>query len=156
VQRLAENAREATSEISTVVNNIRVETTDTVMTMNDVISKVAEGTKLAEQAGQSMRKTQQATSDLVRSVQHIATSSVDQARINKQLLDRARQIQESTEQTGREMVAQTKSTDTLVDYSDNLVSIVSVFKLPGESLDDQDSIIEQSNLTENTEMKQAI
>ena len=132
VQRLAENAREATSEISTVVNNIRVETADTVMTMNEVISQVADGTKLAQQAEQTMRDTQQATNELVRSVQHIATNSVEQARINKQLLNRAKQIQESTEQTGRQMVEQTKSTDTLVDYSDNLVSIVSVFKLPGE------------------------
>lgn len=132
VQRLAENAREATSEISTVVNNIRVETADTVMTMNEVISQVAEGTRLAEQAGLSMKETQMVTNELVRSVQHIASSSVDQVRINEQLLDRAKQIQQSTEQTGREMVEQTKSTDTLVDYSDNLVSIVSVFKLPGE------------------------
>ena len=156
VQRLAENAREATSEISTVVNNIRVETADTVLTMNDVISKVAEGTKLAEQAGQSMRKTQQATNELVQSVQHIASSSVDQARINRQLLERAKQIQESTEQTGREMVAQTKSTDTLVDYSDNLVSIVSVFKLPGEESEKVRSTAGRDDLSDTTEMKQAI
>lgn len=148
VQRLAENAREATSEISTVVNNIRVETADTVMTMNKVISQVAEGTKLAEQAGQSMKETQQVTSELVRSVQHIASSSVKQARINKQLLDRAKQIQESTEQTGREMIEQTKSTDTLVDYSDDLVSIVSVFKLPGEEQTD--------DFTTTSEIKRAV
>ena len=132
VQRLAENAREATSEISTVVNNIRVETADTVTTMNEVISQVAEGTRLAEQAGQSMKETQESTAELVRSVQQIADSSVAQMDISKQLLERARQIQESTEQTGRELFEQTKSTDTLVKYSETLVSTVGVFKLPGE------------------------
>lgn len=136
VQRLAENAREATSEISTVVNNIRVETADTVTTMNEVISKVAEGTRLAEQAGQSMRETQQSTAELVRSVQQIADSSVTQVDISKQLLDRARQIQESTEQTGRELYEQTKSTDILVKYSETLVSAVGVFRLPGETRQD--------------------
>lgn len=156
VQRLAENAREATSEISTVVNNIRVETADTVMTMNEVISQVADGTKLAEQAEKSMRETQKVTSDLVHSVQHIASSSVEQVRINKQLLDRAKQIQESTEQTGREMVAQTKSTDTLVDYSDNLVSIVSVFKLPGENIDADSENKEKDSFPSATDIKQAI
>ncbi len=148
VQRLAENAREATSEISTVVNNIRVETADTVMTMNEVISRVAEGTKLAEQAGHSMRETQQVTNELVQSVQHIASSSVRQADVNKQLLERAKQIQKSTEQTGRELNAQTKSTETLVDFSEDLVSIVSVFKLPGEEAND--------NLAAARELKQAV
>jgi twitching motility protein PilJ len=155
VQRLAENAREATSEISTVVNNIRVETTDAVTTMNEVISKVAEGTRLAEQAGQSMRSTQQATSQLVQSVQHIASSSVDQVRINKQLLTRAKQIQESTEQTGREMIQQTKSTDTLVDYSGDLVSIVSVFKLPGETEGGKDTLVKQDGFKPAAVIKQA-
>ena len=157
VQRLAENAREATSEISTVVNNIRVETADTVMTMNEVISQVAEGTRLAEQAGRSMKETQMVTNELVRSVQHIASSSVDQVRINKQLLERAKQIQESTEQTGREMIEQTKSTDTLVDYSDNLVSIVSVFKLPGEGQDATDNeITEKEKFTSANDIKKAV
>lgn len=133
VQRLAENARQATSEISTVVNNIRIETADTVATMNTVISLVAEGTRLAEQAGTSMKDTQKATSELVNSVQHIAQSSMNQAGITKQLLERARQIQQTTEQTGRELYEQSKNTETLVRYSADLVSTVAVFKLPGDS-----------------------
>ena len=131
VQRLAENAREATSEISTVVNNIRVETADTVAIMNTVISQVAEGTQLANQASQSMKNTQLVTNDLVSSVQHIARSSEQQVTISKDLLDRAQKIKESTERTGRELLEQTKSTDRLVRFSEDLVSIVGVFKLPG-------------------------
>ncbi|MFW2371813.1 MAG: methyl-accepting chemotaxis protein [Gammaproteobacteria bacterium] len=130
VQRLAENARDATLEISTVVNNIRVETADTVTTMNVAITQVAEGTRLAEQAGQSMRDTQQATTELVRAVQQIATSSLNQAEISKQLLKRGQIIQDSTEQTSRELIEQTKNTEELVRYSGNLVSSVAVFKLP--------------------------
>ncbi len=130
VQRLAENAREATSEISTVVSNIRAETSDTVDIMNTVISQVAEGTRLTHQACKSMEQTQQATSDLVKSVQTIAKSSEQQVSISKQLLDRARVIKESTERTGRELLEQNKSTDKLVRYSENLVTVVGVFKLP--------------------------
>ncbi len=134
VQRLAENAREATSEISTVVNNIRVETADTVSIMNKVITQVAEGTQLANQAGKSMRQTQLATTDLVNSVKKISVSSENQMKISKQLLERATKIKLSTEQTGRELEEQTKSTEKLVKYSDDLVSIVSVFKLPEDEL----------------------
>ena len=135
VQRLAENAREATSEISTVVNNIRVETADTVAIMNTVISQVAEGTRLANQAGDNMKLTQQATNDLVGSVQHIARSSEHQVDINKQLLDGTKRIKESTEQTGRELLEQMKSMDKLVNYSADLVSIVGVFQLPDELME---------------------
>ncbi len=154
VQRLAENAREATSEISTVVNNIRVETADTVAIMNKVISQVAEGTHLANQAGKSMKETQQATADLVHSVKLIAQSSENQVSISKQLLDRARRIKESTEQTGRELLEQTKSTDKLVRYSDDLVSIVSVFKLPTESIQQGGEDVVKSFDTQ--EIKQAV
>ncbi|VAW60293.1 type IV pilus biogenesis protein PilJ [hydrothermal vent metagenome] len=132
VQRLAENAREATSEITTVVGNIRNETSDTVNIMNTVISQVAQGTQLTNQACESMKLTQQTIGDLVKSVQTIAKSSEQQVSISKQLLERARVIKESTERTGRELLEQNKSTDKLVRYSENLVTIVGVFKLPEE------------------------
>jgi len=150
VQRLAENAREATSEISTVVNNIRVETADTVAIMNTVITQVAEGTQLANQASQSMKHTQQATNDLIGSVRHIAKSSEQQVDISKQLLVRARKIKESTEETGRELLEQTKSADKLVRYSEDLVEIVGIFKLPGVNNEQDDEMYKTS------EIKQAV
>lgn len=150
VQRLAENAREATSEISTVVNNIRVETADTVAIMNTVITQVAEGTLLANQASQSMKNTQQATNDLIGSVRHIAKSSEQQVDISKQLLVRARKIKESTEETGRELLEQTKSADKLVRYSEDLVQIVGIFKLPGVNNEQEDEMYKTS------EIKQAV
>jgi len=150
VQRLAENAREATSEISTVVNNIRVETADTVAIMNTVITQVAEGTQLANQASQSMKHTQQATNDLIGSVRHIAKSSEQQVDISKQLLVRARKIKESTEETGRELLEQTKSADKLVRYSEDLVEIVGIFKLPGTN-NEQDKAVYKTS-----EIKQAV
>jgi len=154
VQRLAENAREATSEISTLVNNIRVETSDTVTTMNTAISQVAEGTRLAEQASLSMRKTQEATTDLVNSVKEIADRSVDQATASNKVLEKTKQIQSSTEQTGKELLEQTKNTDRLVQYSAELVSSVGVFKLPGDAeVSSEDTIISH---VEPEELKEAI
>ncbi|MCW9046470.1 MAG: methyl-accepting chemotaxis protein [Gammaproteobacteria bacterium] len=150
VQRLAENAREATSEISTVVNNIRVETADTVAIMNTVITQVAEGTQLANQASQSMKHTQQATNDLIGSVRHIAKSSEQQVDISKQLLVRARKIKESTEETGRELLEQTRSADKLVRYSEDLVAIVGIFKLPAINSEQDEEAYKTS------EIKQAV
>lgn len=132
VQRLAENAREATSQIATLVSNIQTETSDTVNTMNTAISQVVEGSRLAEQAGEQMKHTQATTADLVASVQQIAVSSQEQARISNELLQRAAQIQESTQQTSQELQQQNVQTDNLVRYARGLVESVRVFTLPSQ------------------------
>ena len=130
VQRLAENAREATSQIATLVSNIQIETADTASTMNTAISQVVEGSKLAEQAGEQMKRTQETTADLVAAVQQIASRSQDQARMSNDLLGRAQQIQESARQTSQQLQEQTVQTTNLVDYAKALLNSVRVFRLP--------------------------
>ena len=156
VQRLAENARKATSEISTLVNNIRVETVDTMTTMNTVISQVSEGTRKAEQAGDNMRQTQRATSELVDSVQQIAESSQSQAQASNKLRDRAMEIKESTHKTARHLHEQTKFTNNLVKLSQLLLKSVSVFKLsqsertPAADIDTDALTLKQAVLAESS------
>lgn len=130
VQRLAENARNATNEIASLVNNIQVETNDTVTTMNDAISQVVEGSRLAERAGTEMQSTQQSTAELVAMVQQIAKRSVQQARASNELRTRAQGIQKSSRETNAKLKEQTKYTDNLVRYSEKLLQAVNVFTLP--------------------------
>jgi len=138
VQRLAEIAREATSQIATLVSNIQIETADTVNAMNAAISQVVDGSRLAEQAGDQMKRTQETTSELVDAVQQIAARSQEQVRISSQLLDRvssqlldrAQQIQEGTRQTSQQLQEQTVQTTNLVEYAQNLLNSVRVFRLP--------------------------
>jgi methyl-accepting chemotaxis protein len=130
VQRLAENAREATSQIATLVSNIQIETADTVNAMNAAISQVVDGSRLAEQAGDQMKRTQETTAELVAAVQQIASSSQEQARVSSELLDRAQQIRESTRQTSQQLQEQTVQTSNLVEYAKGLLNSVRVFRLP--------------------------
>ena len=130
VQRLAENAREATSQIATLVSNIQIETADTVNAMNAAISQVVDGSRLAEQAGDQMKRTQETTAELVAAVQQIASRSQEQARVSNELLDRAQQIQESTRQTSQQLQEQTVQTTNLVEYARSLLNSVRVFRLP--------------------------
>lgn len=130
VQRLAENAREATSKIAALVNNIQVETSDTVATMNEAISQVVRGTELAQQAGVQMRDTRETTAELVTLVQRIAASSENQAQMAQQLRERAVEIQKSTQHTHEQLQDQVTQTEKLVDYSEGLLESVSVFILP--------------------------
>lgn len=132
VQRLAENAREATSQIATLVNNIQVETNSTVTTMNDLITQVVGGSQLAEKAGEEMQATQATTAELVDMVQKISESAVAQAETSNQLKVRTDNIKESVRKTGRHLQEQTQYTDELVDQAMELVNSVGVFKLPEE------------------------
>lgn len=131
VQRLAENARQATEQIAGLVGNIQTETMDTVTTMNTVITQVVDGSRLAEQAGDQMRETQQTTAELVESVRQIAEGSETQAKVSNELRNRAAQIVDSTLQTSQQLEEQSLQTNQLLDYSSQLVNAVGVFRLPG-------------------------
>ncbi len=130
VQRLAENARQATQQISALVSNIQLETADTASTMNNAISQIVEGSRLAEQAGQQMQITQQNTAELVDSVRQIATTSEIQAKAGQALRDSAVQIKKSSQQATDQLHEQAAQTSNLLDYAKLLLGAVRVFKLP--------------------------
>ena len=130
VQRLAENARQATEQIARLVNNIQGETKDALAVMNTVISQVVDGSRLAGEAGEQMRQTQESTAELVASVRQIAQGSQQQAQVSDVLRDRAQEIVQSTVQTSEQLAAQNTQTVRLLEYTTNLVKTVRVFKLP--------------------------
>lgn len=130
VQRLAENARQATQQISALVSNIQLETADTASTMNNAITQIVEGSRLAEQAGQQMQITQQNTAELVDSVRQIASTSEIQAQAGQVLRDSAVQIKRSSQQATDQLHEQAAQTSNLLDYAKQLLGAVRVFKLP--------------------------
>lgn len=130
VQRLAENAKRATSEISSLVKNIQIETNDTMSTMERTIGYVVEGSKLAESAGEQMHETQDITSTLVSAVREISENTERQAEISNQLRERAQVINQSTHDTTRELDEQLSQTRSLTDFCKELISSVKIFKLP--------------------------
>lgn len=152
VQRLAENAKDATSQISTLVSNIQVETVDTVETMNNVITQVVEGSQLAEKAGEQMRRTQNSTEDLVASVHQIANSSADQVRITKILQENTSQILVSNQKTSEQLQEQTTQTKRLVEYARGLLKAVQVFKLPGTTPAEIVKKIPQQDISKRPEL----
>lgn len=130
VQRLAENSRQATGQIANLVQNIQVETNDTIATVNKTIEQVVNESELAHNAGERMRETHEATARLVRLVATIATSSAEQTRIAAVLRTAADEIAQFTEKTAEQLVAQNQSAGSLVSASQKLVDAISVFKLP--------------------------
>lgn len=131
VQRLAENSRAATLQISELVNSIQSDTAETMNTMNQAISQVVAGSKLTEQAGKQMADTQAITSELIAAVIEISKRSIQQAKISDDIRDRATLVQKSTEQTSLALNNQSTDTNNLVTYASNMLASVHQFKLPG-------------------------
>jgi twitching motility protein PilJ len=129
VQRLAENSREATAEISSLVSNIQLETADTINVINTVITNVVEGTKLAEQAGERMQETLESTELLVESVDKISQDVLEQEKVAELLLHRASTLDESSKLTHQQMAQQTELSAALVEAAKELQAAVNVFKL---------------------------
>jgi len=130
VQRLAESSRQATQQIAQLVNNIQIETSDTINTVNKTISQVVTGSELASKSGQQMRETQQSTASLVELVKRITSSAQVQMKITTELRNRVHQIGASTEKTAAEILLQSEATADLSKSADRLVESVRVFKLP--------------------------
>jgi methyl-accepting chemotaxis protein len=144
VQRLAESAREATGQIAGLVNSIQAETADTVNTMNDTITRVVEGTQLAERAGVEMGNTREVTSELVEYVKRIGESSEQQVDVARRLVERATELQASAQLTYNSMQNQAASTVALADYSERLIESVSVFTLPESAKISAEDVISTS------------
>ncbi len=130
VQRLAENSRQATGQIANLVQNIQVETNDTIATVNKTIAQVVKESELAHNAGERMRETHEATARLVRLVATIANSSAEQTKIAVSLRLAADEITQFTAKTAEQLAAQNQSAASLVAASKKLMESVSVFKLP--------------------------
>jgi twitching motility protein PilJ len=130
VQRLAESSRTATQQISTLVNNIQLETNETISTVNRTITQVVQGSEQAQKAGDQMRITQQITSELVAQVKRIAEVSEQQKEMSANLLSSVQLIGQSTERTANQISAQNTETESLMQSARRLVESVNVFKLP--------------------------
>ncbi|MCO7223466.1 methyl-accepting chemotaxis protein [Pleionea sp. CnH1-48] len=131
VQRLAESARGATAEISSLVENIQLETSDTAETMSVTITKVVDGAELAEEAGKQMEETTQTAAELVTRIQQISDACSLQAQVSDDLKNRSMQLQETAKETQEKLGMQNEEAVKLVGNSEKLIESVGLFKLPG-------------------------
>jgi twitching motility protein PilJ len=130
VQRLAESSRNATQQIATLVNNIQLETNETISTVNRTIGQVVQGSEQAQRAGEQMRRTQEITGQLVAQVKRISDASDLQKSMSANLLGSVQRIGESTARTAQQIDAQNIDTASLLQSARRLVESVNVFKLP--------------------------
>jgi methyl-accepting chemotaxis protein len=130
VQRLSESSRQATAQISQLVNNIQGETNETVFTVNRLISDVVKQSDLAQMAGMQMAQTNMTTQELVDLVQRIATLAKNQTELAQLLRQGVSDLSNETSRTSAAIAEQSVSTGQLVEFSEQLTNAVGQFKLP--------------------------
>lgn len=130
VKRLAENARQATQQIASLVSAIQADTSEATQAMNVTIGQIVDISKLAERAGSQMSNTRGATENLVRSVENISATTDAQARVSDTLVARARQLVEASNRTMSELDRQQSETSALSESAKELLVTVGVFRLP--------------------------
>lgn len=130
VQRLSESARQATAHIAQLVQSIQVETGDTLLTVNRLISQVVQQSGQARQAGARMAATRETTAQLVDLVRQIADFSIQQAWLAQELRLSVDQLHRGSAHARLAIGQQTESTATLVDYARRLSESVGQFRLP--------------------------
>jgi methyl-accepting chemotaxis protein len=131
VQRLSESSRQATAQISQLVNNIQGETNETVFTVNRLISDVVKQSDLAQQAGLQMAQTRMTTQELVELVRQIAVLGQNQNQLAQLLQQGVTELSTGATRTSTAIAEQSQSTQRLLEFSERLTTVVGQFKLPG-------------------------
>jgi methyl-accepting chemotaxis protein len=130
VQRLADSSRNATNQIATLIRNIQVETQDTIQTVNQATEAVGHESRTIEGAGERMLATQQTTANLADAVRQIDSRAQTQVSANRSLMTRVESMRASTVETTDQIELQSAETNSLVDYSQQLLDAIRLFRLP--------------------------
>ncbi len=130
VERLAVRSTEATKKIATLVKAIQGETNEAVTAMEKSIQEVVNGSKVANQAGQSLQEIEGVSLKLSELILSISQASKQQARGSDALAKSMTDISTITQQTATGTKQTAESVSSLARLADELRESVSTFRLP--------------------------
>jgi twitching motility protein PilJ len=130
VERLAVRSTEATKKIAALVKAIQGETNEAITAMDRSIQEVVSGSKVANQAGQSLQEIEQVSVRLAELIQQISLASKQQARGSETLAKSMSDISQITQQTASGTKQTAESVNSLAKLADELRNSVATFKLP--------------------------
>lgn len=133
VEQLAGRSAEATKRISTLIRTIQGGTREALAAMEETSREVLAGSKLANQAGQSLHEIEGVTHRLAELVRAIADDCQQQARSSTQLSQTMTQIAKITHQTTNGVIQSAVTVKSLAELADELRASVVSFKLPGKA-----------------------
>lgn len=130
VERLAVRSTEATKKIAALVKAIQGETNEAVGAMEKNIQEVVSGSKIANQAGQSLNEIEGVSLKLAEIIQSISQASKQQARSSEALARSMGSISQITKRTASGTKQTAEGVSSLAKLAEDLRGSVSAFKLP--------------------------
>jgi twitching motility protein PilJ len=133
VRRLAERTGTATSQIAELVSAIQSETAQAVIAMEDGTREVVAGSRLADDAGQSLQAIDQIVGQLAELSEAISLAAEQQAHASAGIALAMGELSAVTQHNATETQQAASSAATLATLADDLRSSVATFRLePGQ------------------------
>ena len=130
VEQLAGRSTEATKRISTLISTIQGGTGEALAAMEETSREVLAGSKLANQAGQSLTEIETVANRLAELVRAIAGDCKQQAQSSTQLSRTMNHLAQMTNQTADGVMQSAVTVKSLAQLADELRASVVSFKLP--------------------------
>ncbi len=130
VKRLSERSAEATRQITELIKTIQTETNEAVAAMEDSTQQVVDGSRLADQAGQSLDEIEQVSNQLSELIISISQAAQQQARGSEAVALSMGEIADVTQQTAAGAKETANALTYLTGLADELRGSTRTFKLP--------------------------
>ena len=130
VQRLAERISSATGQIESLATHIQADSDKAVLSMEQASADIAQGSQLAQNAGDALEEVKQASNNLASLVHEISDTTEYQASVTSEVSSRMMAIQDMTSQASVGSASTAKSINDLVHMAHDMRQSVASFKLP--------------------------
>jgi len=134
VQRLAESSGNSTKQIESLIKNIQAEIKNVSARMDESISKVVQGSQLADDAHAKLQQIDQVSNQLADLIEAITTAASEQVQVSETISTTMQEIGEVSQESSRSSQETATSMDMLSRTARDLRAAVEMFKISDSSL----------------------
>jgi methyl-accepting chemotaxis protein len=129
IRMLAERSSEAAKKIATIVKSIQGDTYDAVVAMEESTQEVVAGSRLADEAGRSLKMIYAAVERQAQMIEAIARAANERAQTSESVAQAMNQILDITRQTTNASQDTANNMNYLSELADKLRTSVAIFRL---------------------------
>lgn len=130
VQRLSERVSDATRQAGGLISTIKSDSHEAVTSMEQTVSEVVHGVRLAQDAGVALEEIEQISQDLASLIQGIAEGARGQAETSAEISTRMSKIRDISFQASSGSDGSSKSIENLAQMASDMRQSVADIKLP--------------------------
>ncbi len=129
VQRLSESSSNSTKQIESLVKSIQSEIKDVGNRMDESISKVVQGSQLADDAHEKLQQIESVSNQLADLIESITSATTEQVKVSDEIAHTMHEVGEVSKETSLASQETAESMTTLSDTAHTLRKAVEMFKI---------------------------